>query len=105
MFSERLAVDCLSVLGELFEDVEFVFYIRPQDHLLESAYNQQVKQNVETRRIYEYRAYMVDLYSHLLKFSGSSASARVSVFIYSLSALIEGNVVNDFLSRVLGIKG
>ncbi|WDT85608.1 hypothetical protein [Alteromonas sp. 009811495] len=90
---------------ELFERVEIHFYIRNQLELTESAYNQQVKQNGESRSLLEYKPYTVDLYSHVEQFRQVFPSIVTKCHLYDKGEFVGGNLIFDFFERVLEIEG
>ncbi len=104
MFSEGLDPHKLAVMPDFFESVTFVFYVRLQDALTESAYNQQVRQNRETRRIHEFKPYFTDIDRHLEWFQASIPTASVVAYEYDKSCMLGGNLILDFIHRVLDIE-
>jgi len=103
MFSENVDPRSFKYLPEIFSEIDFVIYVRRQDELLESAYNQQVKQNGESRLITDYKPYLTNIYEHLKWFEDSVPNSRVKAFVYDKSHLLNANVVNDFLQKALNI--
>lgn len=104
MFCESVDPRSFKYIDNIFEEIEFIFYVRRQDELIESAYNQQVKQNGESRLITEYTPYFQDIYSHLKWFESNIPRCKVRTFIYDKSQLVNQNVVDDFLVNALHIK-
>lgn len=103
MMSEQLDPACFSTLPSIFNEIQIVFYVRQQDDLRESAYNQQVKQSGEYRAIDEYQPYRWDLYEHLKGFSDAIEGAEVFALEYNHEVFVGENLVADFFERVLSL--
>ena len=104
MLSEGTDPCFLTFFAPYFQKVKIIFYLRRQDELLESAYNQQVKQNGETRSISDYTPYMVELDKHLDWYKQTlRESDEVVVRLYEGSRMTHGNSVHDFIIHCLGI--
>ena len=104
MICEGLKPTVFEHAFEVFEQVEIHFYIRNQLELIESAYNQQVKQNGESRSLLEYKPYTVDLYSHVEQYREAYPSIVTKCHLYDKRKFIDGNLISDFFERVLEIK-
>lgn len=104
MICEGLKPVVLEYALEVFDRVEIHFYIRNQLELFESAYNQQVKQNGESRSLLEYRPYTVDLYSHVDQFRQVFPSIVTKCHLYDKEKFTNGNLISDFFEKVLAIK-
>lgn len=103
MFSESVDPRSFKYTREIFSDIEFIFYIRRQDELLESAYNQQVKQNHETRLITDYTPYFTNIHAHLEWFKDSIPDSIINAHIYDKAYLLNNDVVDDFFINILNI--
>ena len=103
IFSESVNPLVFSAVRDYFDEVEFVFYVRRQDELIESAYKQQVRQNRERRRIWQYEPYMTDLFSHCDWFAQSVPFGRVFALEYNKEYFSGGSIFQDFCSRILKI--
>lgn len=104
MFSEQLNPVYLKEFTNLFDSVNIFFYVRRQDELSESAYNQQVKQNNETRFIHEFQPYTENLYGHLNWFKESlNNNAVVHARVYDKILMEHSNIYEDFSTHVLSI--
>lgn len=104
MLCEGLDPIVFKYLYKLFDEVEFHFYIRKQSCLIESAYNQQVKQNSESRLINEYTPYFENIYKQLKWFEKSIKNSKIVAHIYDKSLLINFDVVDDFCQKVLNLN-
>lgn len=89
---------------KIFNRVEIHFYVRNQLELFESAYNQQVKQNGESRSLLEYRPYTIDLYSHIDQYRQAFPSIVAKCHLYDKEKFTDGNLISDFFEKVLAIK-
>lgn len=103
MFSEGVRPMCLLPAEKFFHSVEIVFYVRTQAELIESAYNQQVKQNAESRKIDEFVPYMINIYEHLKRFAEDLPFALVVAFEYGSAWYVGNGLISDFSHRVLGL--
>lgn len=104
MFSEQVDPSCFQTLPDIFDIIQIVFYIRQQDDLYESAYNQQVKQSKEFRSIEEYQPYRWDLYKLLKSYSNAIKGSYVYALEYNREVFFAGDLNADFFKRVLGLS-
>jgi hypothetical protein len=104
MLSEGLNPSCFKSLNQIFSEIEFHFYIRRQDELLESAYNQQIKRTPEKRNINEYKPYFTDIYLHLNRFKENIPNSKIYAHVYDKKILKNQDVVEDFTYNILGIN-
>jgi hypothetical protein len=103
IFSEQIDPLCFRTLPNIFDEVHIAFYIRQQDELVESAYNQQIKQSRECRSIDEYRVYRWDIYQHLKNFSDAIKGSNVYALEYNYEVFVDEDLNADFFFRVLGL--
>jgi len=103
IFSESVNPLVFSAVRDYFDEIEFVFYVRRQDELIESAYKQQVRQNRERRRIWQYDPYMFDFFSHCDWFAQSVPASKVFALEYKKEYFSGGSIFQDFCSRILKI--
>ena len=104
MFSEQVDPLCFQTLPDIFDIIQIVFYVRQQDDLYESAYNQQVKQSKEFRSIGEYQPYGWDLYKLLKSYSNAIKGSYVYALEYNRDVFFSGDLNTDFFKRVLGLS-
>jgi hypothetical protein len=104
MLCEGLDPRVFKYLHKLFDKVEFHFYIRKQSDLIESAYNQQVKQNAESRLINEYTPYFENIYKQIKWFEKSVEKSKIITHIYDKALFINLDIADDFCQKVLNLN-
>lgn len=104
MLCENKAFTGLGVLEELFEEITIIVYLRRQDLMLESSYNQVIKQNGEHAAIDSVRYYFIDYLEFIRSIENSFVSnVNIVARIYDRSHFPNGSVVEDFVGAI-GIK-
>ena len=101
IFSELNDLSALACLNEIFDEINIIVYLRRQDHLIESAYGQIIKQNGETKTLSKVRPYFVDMYKHLNKFKAVLPDAKFILRNYDKRDLYRGDSGKDFFRHVL----
>ena len=103
ILSEQVDPFCFRTIPNIFDEIQIVFYVRQQDDLRESAYNQQVKKSREYRTIDEYQPYRWNLYEDLKRFSDAINGSDVYALEYNRKVFVDEDINTDFFERVLGL--
>ena len=106
IFSGRLTYREISPVLDLFEETTVVCYLRRQDNMTMSSYQQWVKHGTQHIQFDEPLAPLPYYYSRSLKLWSDFVKnkGKVQVRPYERSELTNGDVVDDFLTSVLGIE-
>lgn len=104
MFVERGIDFPLLALSAVFKKVVVIMYVRRQDIMLESVYNQIVKQDGEYEGILDKQYYMLDYYKFVERISKYiNVSKNMILGVYDINEIQCGHIFVDFIN-VIGIN-
>ncbi len=97
---ERAYLRELGFFRRFFSQVDAIIYLRRQDLMLESAYNQMVKQSGCTAEIMESRAYFTNYTTATDPLEAGVGDGNVQVRLYEPGALRDDDVFRDLLTTI-----
>ncbi len=100
MFLERNVGLVLNAANKVFPCLEVIIYLRRQDLLIESVYNQMVKQNGVYDPINQGEYYFIDFLARLNEIARFVPLDRLHTRVYEREKLINGDLIDDFFSIV-----
>lgn len=108
VFMENIYFDVLSTLLNFFHEVRIIVYLRRQDELCTSVYNQYVKSGTphefSIKSLRDLMPGMVNYIEKLENWVDLFGKENIIVRSYERSSFYQGNIFDDFLHHVLEIN-
>lgn len=108
VFSEDIHLELLELLFEYFYEIKIVIYIRRQDKLSLSVYNQYIKsgwnKNTSICKIKEILPGRIDYFKTLNKWSDIFGKENIIIRIFEKESFNGGNIYSDFMINVFSIE-
>ncbi|MDF1769364.1 hypothetical protein [Maricaulis sp.] len=100
MFLERNVGLVLNAANNVFPCLEVIIYLRRQDLLIESVYNQMVKQNGVHEAVNQGEYYFIDFLARLNEIARFVPLDRLHTRVYEREKLINGDLIDDFFAII-----